>query len=1297
MSHLLSDHLNGHNDQAPIAAGATINTLSFRVECQLPHDYRNTADIFPQPVARTADLDDSLVGALRVLSHNDSSDLGNVALAAFLILLARYTSAPALTVVPASSSSGQTDGAAPIIPTAPTAFTIDLADNPRFVDLLTRISTYLSRSSESASGSASPNSPSDTRTFFHYRHLAEGQKLSLYPLSLQSSSDLGLCVTNTGKSVQIAWIYNPGYFAAASIARLDQQFQALLHAIVADPQKPINQLSLLDGVEKWYLLSNWNDTATDYPTEICIHELFEAQAARTPTAIALVCEDQQITYRTLNRRANQLARRLQALGAGPDVMVGLAMDRSPEQIVGVLGILKAGAAYVPLDPSYPEERLALILNETRAPVLLTQRHIRDRLPVAHTAHIICVDEEPDTSAEDDHNPPNGATADNLAYVIYTSGSTGTPKGVLIEHRGLVNHTFAMVEHHALDAHDRVLQFSGLEFDASAATLFPALSVGATLVLPTIAPTQLVGDQLTQLCERQQINILQLPASIWHQWVDDLWLRHQVLQAPLKVLLVGGEKPSADKLRRWAKLTGRAMKFLNAYGPTEATITTTLFELSCNEATAETITAIPIGRPLANTQVYILDTDMQPVPVGVAGELYIGGVGLARGYLNYPELTTERFVANPFPTLEHSNTPAVQRLYKTGDLARYRADGNIEFLGRIDHQVKVRGYRIELGEIETVLRQHPAIRDAIVLAREDVPDVSQLVAYIVVDSQTSLDLANDQSFANHGLYAELNKLLREKLPHYMIPAAFVPLAALPLTSNGKLDRQALPAPDAHTLMHEPSARPHTPEEIILANIWSQVLGWPHIGANDNFFALGGHSLAAARVVALASTVFERALPLQMLYEAPTVAAFAQAMHDQSSIPLAPKPDELLADVVLDPAITPRTPWQPDTASPQAIFLTGATGYLGAFLLQELLERTNARIYCLIRAEDAQHAMLRLQQTFTRYSIDPGNWQSRVFPVLGDLGQPLLGIDPQAFQHLAGMIDVIYHTAAQVHYLHPYAALKPANVQGTVEVLRLACLEKVKPVHYVSTLAVAVAAGHEGLVREDEELSICTSVKGYDQSKWVAEAILKIARARGLPVAIYRPGRIGSHSHSGASNSDDFFVRLVAGCLQLGAAPDIPLVENLLPVDVAAHMITRLSQQPALANTTFHLRSPHPTDWRWVIETLQSLGYPVRLVSYQEWHRTLLDIVLADPGHILHSLLNYFPQDLEDADWIDVLNRYRFDIQNTMAGIAGSAIQIPAFDAALVERMIVDIIRQELITEPACYTHAFELSARVLSPV
>lgn len=1053
-------------------------------------------------------------------------------------------------------------------------------------------------------------------------------------------------------------------------------------AVAADPQPAVSRLPLLSEEHTRQLLIDWNQTAREYPNDTLIHSLFEAQAARTPEAVALIFEERQLTYRALNRHANRLARHLQTLGVGPETMVGLAMDRSIEQIVALLGILKAGAAYVPLDPRYPVERLALMLAETQSPVVITQPHLCERLPAA-TPTLMLSDAAVESSAADDENPTSGANAASLAYVIYTSGSTGVPKGVLIDHRGLVNHTFAMVESHRLDTSDRVLQFSGIGFDASAASLFPALIAGASLILPASAPNELVGDQLTMLCERQQITILQLPASIWHQWVDTLWLHRRPLKVPLKVMLVGGESPSVEKLRLWAKLAGRPMSFLNAYGPTEATITTTMFALSCDEATAAATTSIPIGRPLANKQIYILDEQRQLAPIGTAGELYIGGVGLARGYLNRPELNAERFIewTPPGPTM---NGTGPVRLYCTGDRARFRADGQIEFLGRIDHQVKLRGYRIEPGEIEAVLRQHHDVRDAVVVTREDVAGLPRLVAYIVADP----------AIADYRLDAELSSFLWTKLPAFMIPSQFVPLAALPLNVNGKLDRQALPAPETKLTPHAPGAAPSMPEEIILANIWAQVLGRTLIGVNDDFFTLGGHSLAAARAISLASAVFGRQLPLRLLFEAPTIASFVRAMQEEGHEQNGLSRLNLLAEAALDPTITAPTPWQPSKNPPQTILLTGATGYLGAFLLDELIQHTDAHIYCLVRAEDPDHATARLTQALSRYLLDT-SIQNRVTAIPGDLGKPLLGLDQQQFQLLAETIDVIYHAAAQVHYLHSYARLKPTNVQGTVEILRLAATARVKPVHYVSTLSVALEAAHEGVMYEDEPLTRCSSTKGYDQSKWVAESIVTQARARGLPVAIYRPGRIGSHTVSGASNHDDFLVRMIVGCVQLGAAPDIPMAESLFPVDLAARTIVHLSRQPELAHTTFHLQNPQPSSWNWIIETLQAMGHPVRRVAYDEWHRHLLDKVLANPDHILHSLLSYFPQDPAAANWIDVVERYRFDMTNTLGGLAESGIELPVIDRAFLGSMVADLVRQGLINAPIAQAYLVAWNEPALS--
>jgi thioester reductase-like protein len=682
--------------------------------------------------------------------------------------------------------------------------------------------------------------------------------------------------------------------------------------------------------------------------------------------------------------------------------------------------------------------------------------------------------------------------------------------------------------------------------------------------------------------------------------------------------------------------------------------------------------------LPNYQVYILDQHQQPVPVGFPGELYIGGVGLARGYLNRPELTAERFIEwsttdldAPAATFTSSHTTI--RLYKTGDLARYLRDGNIEFLGRIDHQVKLRGFRIELGEIESVLRRHPAVQDAVVLVREDTPGDPRLVAYI-----TGKAMVIDT--------VELHDYLQHQLASYMIPSAFVRLQALPLTVNGKVDRRALPMPTADNPAPPATALPRTSEEATLAQIWALVLGRSSVGIYDDFFALGGHSLLAARALALVNERLDRSVSLQVLFECPTVAAFAQALGREAVAATEKAPADLAADVVLGQAINLQVPVSPLTASATAILLTGATGYLGAFLLHELLIQTETTIHCLVRAADDTEAHQRIEEALSRYGIWHESWRSRIVPVVGDLASAQLGLSREAFRRLAVTIDVVYHVGAQVHYLHPYGTLKQANVQGTVEILRLACQERSKPIHYISTLAV-VASSRER-VYEDDDLPACTSPLGYVQSKWVAEGIIHLARARGVPVSVYRPGRIGCHSQRRIANSDDFFMRLLTACIELGLAPDVPMLENLIPVDYTARAIVHLSQQPALVNTTFHLINPKPTRWSWVVETARHLGYPLRLVPYGEWRSALSTAVSSERGDALHGLLLLTPEDPSAANWIDSWTKQAFDIQNTITGLVGSGLHCPDFDAPMLERMLAAAVRHGLLDAPAQSDHTFE---------
>jgi amino acid adenylation domain-containing protein len=681
-----------------------------------------------------------------------------------------------------------------------------------------------------------------------------------------TGSALSLEIFQTKDHLKLDLGYQTALFDEWRIKNMLLHLQTLLEAIVAEPQTPIGELPLLTPAERHQILVQWNDTAADYPRDSCIHQLFEEQAARTPDAVALVFEDQQLSYGELNARANQLAHHLITLGVGPDVLVGICLERSLELIVGLLGILKAGGAYVPLDPSYPKERLAFMLADTAAPVLLTQQGLLEQLP-PFAGNLVCLDLDWNIVAtQPDSQPPSHATAENLAYVIYTSGSTGRPKGVAIGHRALVNHMTWMQGRFPLAAKDRVLQKTSISGDASAWELFAAFFGGAQLYLA--APgIERSPQEVIETVRRQQITVLQVVPTMLAAMLDEEGLSRCTT---LRYFYCGGEVLLPEVARRFrAQLSA---ELINLYGPTEATIDAT-YAVYLPESNQQTIS---IGRPISNAQIYIFDAAGAPVPVGVTGELYVGGAGLARGYLNRPELTAERFLPDPY-----SAVPGA-RMYRTGDQARYLADGNIEYLGRIDEQVKIRGFRIELGEIEAVLAEHASVRQAVVIAREDAPGDKRLVAYVVPTDDSSVDIEL------------LRGVLRERLPDYMRPSAYVVLERLPLTPNGKIDRKALPTPSRDT-QATGSILPRNPLEEKVAEVWCELLHLDQVGVHDNFFELGGHSLLAARVVARLSNLLKIELPLRTFFETPTVAALAAevgkklgAGEARAITPIVPQP-------------------------------------------------------------------------------------------------------------------------------------------------------------------------------------------------------------------------------------------------------------------------------------------------------------------------------------------------------------------------------------------------------------------------
>ncbi|HEY9741578.1 MAG TPA: amino acid adenylation domain-containing protein [Coleofasciculaceae cyanobacterium] len=666
-------------------------------------------------------------------------------------------------------------------------------------------------------------------------------------------------------------VYNTDLFDEATITRMVGHFKTLLEGIVANPQSRIANLPFLSQAERHQLLVEWNDTQADYPQDRCIHQLFEQQVERVPDATAVIFEDKQLTYRELNSRSNKLAHHLQKLGVGSEVLVGIYMERSVEMIVGMLGILKAGGAYVPLDPSYPQERLSFMLEDAQVPVLLTQQHLVERLG-AHKLQIVCLDNDWDTVAlESQENPSSRVAIDNLAYVIYTSGSTGKPKGVAVPHKA-VNRLVFNTNYVKLDPSDKIAQASNTSFDAATFEIWGALLHGAQLVGISRDVTLSPHEFALQL-RQKAISVLFLTTALFQQIARDV--PHAF--ASLRYLLFGGEAVEP----RWVKKVlkkGSPRQLLHVYGPTEGTTFSSFYWVQ--EVPEEAI-SIPIGRPIANTQIYLLDGQLQPVPIGIPGELYIGGDGLARGYLNRPELTALAFIPNPFIQEigngkqeikgENSSLPSSSNLYKTGDLARYQADGNIEFLGRFDDQVKIRGFRIELGEIEAVLNQHPFVIEAVVIVQEDIPGDKHLVAYIV-PNQEQASTAGPQGFA-----PLLRQFMKEKLPGYMVPSTYVGLDSLPLTPNGKVDRRILPVVDTLSLdTKEDYVAPRTTVEEELAGIWAKVLGKQQvgIGIHDNFFELGGHSLLATQLTSRIRDAFQVELPVRILFEAPTVATLAR---------------------------------------------------------------------------------------------------------------------------------------------------------------------------------------------------------------------------------------------------------------------------------------------------------------------------------------------------------------------------------------------------------------------------------------
>jgi amino acid adenylation domain-containing protein/thioester reductase-like protein len=1035
-------------------------------------------------------------------------------------------------------------------------------------------------------------------------------------------------------------------------------FETLIEGILEDPDQPIGSIQLLSPTERSEILTAQKTTDLEYPQVEGIHQMIEAQVALNPDSTAVIFEDEAITYRYLNDKANQLAHYLQSLGVESEQLVGIYLDRSIDMVISLLAVLKAGGAYVPLDPDYPQERLNMMLEDSQPLVLLTQERLRDSLPTSES-QVISLDRDWEKIENNPVlNPTCGVTANNLAYVIYTSGSTGVPKGVQIPHRAVVNFINTMREKPGLNPDDLLLAVTTLSFDIAVLELFLPLTVGSRI---EVVSREVASDgaRLVEKLERSGATIMQATPATWRLMLEAGWQKSESNEN-LKILC-GGEALPRDLAE---KLLERGSEVWNMYGPTETTVWSTICQVESAEG------SIPIGSPIGNTQVYVLDPQMEPVPAGVVGELYIGGYGVARGYRNRPELTAERFVSDPFQV--DNNAP----LYKTGDLARFQPDGNLIFLGRSDHQVKVRGYRIELGEIEAALLKHPAIQEAAVITHADASGETRLVAHIVLNDQETEPAIN-----------ELRHRLRKSLPEYMVPTIFMTLDALPLTPNGKVDRKALPAPaaDRPNLASEFVA-PRNEKELKIADICTQILGLERVGIHDNFFDLGGNSLSATRLIFQVQEEFNVKLPLIKLFQNPTIAGLSEAIdlavlapNERTGLFSTVSIEELNGEVRLDPSISANGKRYEPNDKPEHIFLTGATGFLGAYLLQGLLESTNAAIYCLVREEEMEAGKARLKDNLGNYALWKDDYEKRIIPVLGDLGSPWLGISSASVKELAQTIDLIYHNGAMVNLVYPYQSHKPANVDGTIEVLRFAAKQKIKPVHFISSLSVLHTpnAHLEEVIEEEIDLEQHgVPLGGYAQSKWVGEKLVQEAGSRGIPFTIFRPGPISGHSQNGSWNQDDLMFSLLDAALTMGSVPDLDVILDIVPVDYVADAVNYISSLPDPFGKIYHLSAVERTGFKDLLNHVRRQGYPLKTVSYDQWRRDLFSLAEKTPER---SWNVYLPL-IADVD-AQVLHMPRFGQKNTRAGLKGSSIESPPLGPELLDAYFKHFIETGKLQPPS----------------
>ncbi|MDY6934989.1 MAG: amino acid adenylation domain-containing protein, partial [Spirochaetota bacterium] len=1044
-----------------------------------------------------------------------------------------------------------------------------------------------------------------------------------------------------GSRMSISLHYYRSLFDSAMISRVLFHLEQILRVLVSDPGLSVSDVDMLTSDERERILVSFNNTAKPYPLERCVFQMIEDQATRAPDSIAVTFEDKSLTYNELNGKANQLARYLRKLGVGRETMVGMMLDRSLEMMIALLGIMKSGGAYVPIGTEYPDSRVDYILEDTLSPIVLTQERHVHRLSDRNVMSL-CLDSQwEDIAKEEASNLSYLSGPEDVVYVLYTSGSTGIPKGVACIHQGLCNRLFWMQEEYPLLGDDCILQKTPYTFDVSGWEFFWALMFGARVHFLNPGMEKDPLNIINVISDREITTIHFVPSMLsgFLRIMDD---ENRSCLKSLRRVFCSGEALLAEHRDVFFKYIDCELH--NLYGPTEASIDVTYYECSPRDKSS----AIPIGRPIANMEVYILDRNMNPVPIGIAGEIYLAGLGLAEGYINKPEKTDEVFIP--------SAQSRYGRLYRTGDLGRWLYDGSIEYLGRIDNQVKIRGNRVELGEIEACLLSYDGIVDVVVVARDDPEGNKYLATFYVSDVEFST--------------SSLRSHIGENLPDYMIPSRFMLMESLPLTPNGKIDRKALPDINGlRPVMERVYAAPRDDLERVLALAWQEVLGIDKVGIYDNFFDLGGHSLLILKAIAKLKLSYP--ITIQDFFDYQTIADLAQKARERMETEgkesdISMTEDDTTIEIEKNRII----PISGQKENLKAVLLTGVTGYLGAHLLYELLNKTNAHVYCLIRGESKEHIIQRVLSTMDFYfnliEVDC----SRITPILGDLEIDGICLDVDDMWMLLEKVDTIVHSAADVRHYGEYSHFEKINVMGTKRLLDLARIGNCKRFHHISTLSISgdYIPNMSQIVFSELDYNrgqVLNNV--YGRSKFEAESLVRDATGNGFNATIYRIGALVGDSTTGKfqrSIDTNAFYGLIKAIIQMGVVPgDSDGQLDMTPVDSCRDAIVNLMLLPETSGHTFHLYNPNLITINNLREQLSSFGYNIQSLSVEDYATAIQNALEnKELEEVVQKLIPYITASFTPK------TRVKYDNRISSHFLDSVGFRWPSLDRELLKRLI-----------------------------